>query len=790
MPAIPYKKTSVDTESAWDGPKTIADLPNDCTQTELRQLFAWVDPDGNEDTKSAYKFPHHEVTDGKVGAANYKACVAAIGALNGGRGGTKITDDDRKAVYNHLAHHIKDADKEPPELNAFEETRHSVTVELDRNAFTDAGNGIISFPNGLVITDNSQQRNGTRYDIDSMDLSEWDGHITADHKDEITKVIGNALGVGKTANGDQKAVAISGIQYAVNSNPLALFAYNMVKEGFLKNFSIETFGPWPDDEDNTYYHSKLVGLSQVVLGNNKSARINQVVMNSISEAKAAGLDTTELEQFAEPVSTPEPKIESDQTKKVHKMYKTVKNSRDFAVTVTYKNAAGDEVGTVLDPGKSVDVSEDQIEAVQNQITGAQAPKEDVAAIVANAVAEALKPVTAKLTELEQHSFDSKAKEPEFIPSGSAGKEKRLNKYSNLDAEELLKTQINAGWDTLKRHSADGARVLNEINEINLDRLKEAKIVKNSIDISDFGNFVIPPELLHEIQGIRTDYTPLVDATQWKETLNTQMAWLERSGDIDMQPVAYLDNADNDNLKPISTYTANINTAALEELASVTPVMNAATRFLAADLMGDVAIGYRNDYDRKRAQLVVARLQQAINQNGQAVDYLTDTPVDSVESFLNAWTEIGNKTPNGVYLLGTTSMSTLRKAALSTGPNGPLAAIFSTGQDGVELIFGRPRIVVSDDLLPRLGQDDSISFTVDGTSVAITSSVFYFKPENFTGRTSGGLMYDLSTEAAYEDGGIVKSAYQRNELVLRGSFFRGGAIKDYQQVASISNGGVS
>ena len=52
------------------------------------------------------------------------------------------------------------------------------------------------------------------------------------------------------------------------------------------------------------------------------------------------------------------------------------------------------------------------------------------------------------------------------------------------------------------------------------------------------------------------------------------------------------------------------------------------------------------------------------------------------------------------------------------------------------------------------------------------------------------MYDLSTEAAYEDNGTVKSAYQRNELVLRGSFFRGGAIKDTDQVACILSPGVS
>jgi hypothetical protein len=78
----------------------------------------------------------------------------------------------------------------------------------------------------------------------------------------------------------------------------------------------------------------------------------------------------------------------------------------------------------------------------------------------------------------------------------------------------------------------------------------------------------------------------------------------------------------------------------------------------------------------------------------------------------------------------------------------------------------------------------------GGNVTVNHAVFYANLSNFTGRTSGGLQYDLSTDAAYEDGGTVKSAYQRNELVLRGSFFRGGAIKDTDQVSALLSPGVS
>jgi hypothetical protein len=56
------------------------------------------------------------VKDGKVGAANIRACSGAIGVLNGGRGGANIPKADREQVYRHLQKHIKDAGKEAPEL--------------------------------------------------------------------------------------------------------------------------------------------------------------------------------------------------------------------------------------------------------------------------------------------------------------------------------------------------------------------------------------------------------------------------------------------------------------------------------------------------------------------------------------------------------------------------------------------------------------------------------------------------------------------------------------------------
>jgi HK97 family phage prohead protease len=106
-------------DTAWDGPAAKAHLKNDGTQAYYRSAFAWEDPDGDGTKKSDFKFIHHEVdSDGKVGAANLRACSSGIAILNGGRGGANIPEADRKGVHAHLAAHLKDAKKDVPELKS------------------------------------------------------------------------------------------------------------------------------------------------------------------------------------------------------------------------------------------------------------------------------------------------------------------------------------------------------------------------------------------------------------------------------------------------------------------------------------------------------------------------------------------------------------------------------------------------------------------------------------------------------------------------------------------------
>jgi HK97 family phage prohead protease len=107
-------------EEAWDGPANESRLPN--SAAALVAAHAWRDPDGDPDAKATYKFVHHQVAeDGRVGSANLTASSTGIGVLNGGRGGSSIPDADRQGVFDHLAGHLRDGDREPPPLKSLDD---------------------------------------------------------------------------------------------------------------------------------------------------------------------------------------------------------------------------------------------------------------------------------------------------------------------------------------------------------------------------------------------------------------------------------------------------------------------------------------------------------------------------------------------------------------------------------------------------------------------------------------------------------------------------------------------
>lgn len=665
--------------------------------------------------------------------------------------------------------------------------KHHMGVLVDKNALVDDGDGLIRFPNKLVITDDSEQRNRTRYDIPSMDLSEYKGQITADHTDMLGSIIGKVEGLRKTGN----KVVIDAIRYAVNENPLARLAYDLLKGGFSNNFSIETYGSLPDDE-GVYRNAKLIGLSQVVVGNNRNATLNNVVLNSIRQSKEDGLDVSELEEkfLTELQINQEHQLNNKETEV---KLVTIKNGRGFPVTLKYKNSAGEDAEITLQENQSFDVSEDQKDAVEKQLSSAEKPEgqPEVEDIVKEAVSEATKDLAEQLKTFKE-AFDKDVQEPEFVINKSYGEGARIKKndFSKMNWEDRAVNQIES-FRLLEKHGdQDAAKTLRAINEVNLNELKDAGLVKNAITIGDLGNYVISPEQLKEIQGFRSDYSTLVEKFAFRETLSTVTQWLKRNGDINMTRVDYDDASITSSgyLKPVDDYSATLETMELEELAAVTPVANSATRFLAADILSDVNAGYRTDYQRKLSQLVVARLEQAVDSNGNSEVHNTNTDLATVKDFANLIGSVAEEVPNGLLIMNHKSYWKMVSRAAGAGIAGPLAGLVRDGS--LPQLFGIPVVLVPNDLVPDIDHSATVTHVVDGSNVTINHAVFYVNPTNWVGRTSGGLMYDLSTDAAYEVGGTVYSAFQRNQIVLRGSFFRGGQVANDELVAGILAPGVS
>lgn len=638
-----------------------------------------------------------------------------------------------------------------------------------KNSIVDKGDGVIEFSKPLVITDTSDQRNGTKYDIKTMDISEYDNGLTVNHGSDVEDIIGNTFGIKK----DDKKATIDGIKFAIKESARAIFVYNMILGGFIKDFSIETLGPWADNE-GVYYNSKLIGLSVVVKGNNKSATLSKVAKNSIDQAEKNGLSTDSLKK----------ELHIDNTSKVcHKYIMKIKvtNNRSFNIIVNYTKKNGEKVEKELTPNSFIMVGKDYKTEIENQIKNSVEPQKNS---FEDAVKNAIAPLMGKIADLEKKVETNGAKEPQF----------QINKVEQgelmaMDYQDRTGKQVTYAWNALKNGDSEAFKKLSEINALHVEALKKAGIAKNSMTIADFGNFVMSPELIKEIEGVRSNYQPLLSQLNFKDTLSLQMAWLKRSGDIDMAEVETCDDGADGNLKPIKEYGAEIKTSNLQELAAVTPVCNSATRFLAADLLGDVAEGYRNDFDKKKAQLFIARLQQAVDTTGNVAVYNTNTDLKAVKSWVDLVAKISGNINNGTFILSQASKWELIKTAIGAGLSGDVLGMVKSGD--LSPILGAPSIVVPNDLLPTLNTAETKTFVVEGVSVSITHAIFFVELSTFVGRTSGGLQYDLSTDAAYEDSeGNVKSAYQRNELVLRGSFFRGGAVKDEDKVAALGAPGLS
>ena len=394
-------------------------------------------------------------------------------------------------------------------------------------------------------------------------------------------------------------------------------------------------------------------------------------------------------------------------------------------------------------------------------------------------------------EVVNEILDAKVEEPKVEETEA---EEKNEPEVEKNWRKRYNEQIACAWNAYRLHNIDAAQKLAKINKFNFEE-KKNKIENGSnievMTIETADDFVLPYEVDNMIHGKRTNYSAILDAVEYQTTDRLTFAWATREGDIDMQNVALCDDGADGNLKPISTYELKKGVAQMEELAAVTPICDNATKYLAVDILSDVAAGYRNDYDRKLAQLVIVRMQQAVNKTGNSVELEGTTSIEKLVEFIKATTKVSDAVVNGTFVFNAKTKAQLVEYLFSAAAEGELGKdTMTTGE--FPTIFGYPYIVVPNDLMPTLGEGDVKSFkamnneTGNIDTVTINSPVFYGDLDEFRGKVSGGLKYDVSAEAAYEVAdGSVRSAWQRNELILRGSFLRGGYIANQGAFAGLT-----
>jgi len=124
---VPYRATPPAPESqAWNAPEATVKVrrwaggpdKDEIEFSRYKQAFTWYDS-ADEVNFGAYKLPHHNIVGGKL-VTVWRGVAAAMAALLGARGGVDVPTEDRRKIYNHLAKHYKQYDKDVPDFKLVE----------------------------------------------------------------------------------------------------------------------------------------------------------------------------------------------------------------------------------------------------------------------------------------------------------------------------------------------------------------------------------------------------------------------------------------------------------------------------------------------------------------------------------------------------------------------------------------------------------------------------------------------------------------------------------------------
>lgn len=100
----------------------------------FKRAHTWFDPE-REDQREGYKLPIAKLVNGEL-KVFWRGVTAAMAIINGARGGAKISESDRKGIYNHLARYYKKAGKVAPAYKSLPVNESSDSTTLDTSGVT------------------------------------------------------------------------------------------------------------------------------------------------------------------------------------------------------------------------------------------------------------------------------------------------------------------------------------------------------------------------------------------------------------------------------------------------------------------------------------------------------------------------------------------------------------------------------------------------------------------------------------------------------------------------------
>jgi len=202
--------------------------------------------------KQAYFLPYRKIIDSKL-LVVWRGVAAAMAALNGARGGVKLSKDAREQAYEVLSKWYQAFEREAPPLKAEADCNINRSLHTQFNGeilLSEAGEGEDKSsdpPAGgkdptfiFILTHAGANKNGDYFPPEELKANHGtavNSKIDFKHSQDLTDIVGGVIDA-KYVDSEDGYVECVGSLF-VNDSPAAKLAYKLIKQGIVSQVSME-----------------------------------------------------------------------------------------------------------------------------------------------------------------------------------------------------------------------------------------------------------------------------------------------------------------------------------------------------------------------------------------------------------------------------------------------------------------------------------------------------------------------------------------------------------------------